>query len=106
MKMKEEEVELNSGLVFDATAEFFKQISGGLQNDVTAKMVKQEEGEEEVEEGEPDDANMRTKWSAHRRENEHDVDMLHEGTLTERRNRHRENNGNRKKSSIGMYLFL
>ncbi|KAL5112871.1 tri-snRNP-associated protein 1 [Taenia crassiceps] len=32
-----------SGLVFDATAEFFKQISGGLQNDVTAKMVKREE---------------------------------------------------------------
>ncbi|KAL5971626.1 tri-snRNP-associated protein 1 [Taenia solium] len=34
------------GLVFDATAEFFKQISGGLQNDVTAKMVKREEDSE------------------------------------------------------------
>ncbi|KAH9286598.1 U4/U6.U5 tri-snRNP-associated protein 1 [Echinococcus granulosus] len=39
------------GLVFDATAEFFKQISGGLQNDVTAKMVKREaEAELEVAE--------------------------------------------------------
>lgn len=36
------------GLVFDATAEFFKQISGGLQNDVNAKMVKQE-AEDEAE---------------------------------------------------------
>lgn len=34
------------GLVFDATAEFFKQISGGLQNDVTAKLVKREEDSE------------------------------------------------------------
>ncbi|KAM3177094.1 hypothetical protein ACTXT7_005196 [Hymenolepis weldensis] len=49
-----EEVKMNEagsgggGLVFDATAEFFKQISGGLQNDVNAKMVKRE-AEDEAE---------------------------------------------------------
>ncbi len=34
------------GLVFDARAEFFKQISGGLQSDVNAKLVKKAEEEE------------------------------------------------------------
>ncbi|VDD80596.1 unnamed protein product [Mesocestoides corti] len=42
------------GLVFDATAEFFKQISGGLQSDLNAKLVKKEEegnGVEQVVDG-------------------------------------------------------
>lgn len=44
------------GLVFDATAEFFKQISGGLQHDVDAKMVfaKKEEAEQQQEEAADD----------------------------------------------------
>ncbi|VDN96819.1 unnamed protein product [Rodentolepis nana] len=65
------------GLVFDATAEFFKQISSGLQNDVTAKMVKQE-AEEEVDGGEEIP-------SLNRREKEDDVDRS-----SDRRAKHRD----------------
>ncbi|KAM7541069.1 hypothetical protein Aperf_G00000029629 [Anoplocephala perfoliata] len=69
----------DGGLVFDATAEFFKQISGGLQNDVSAKMVKHEaENGTEIEE----DAQ-----SVNRREKERESDRY-----SDRKDKRRDSN--------------
>lgn len=80
------------GLVFDATAEFFKQISGGLQNDVSAKMVKHEsEDEAEAEEAQ----------SVNRREKERESDRY-----SDKKDKHRDSNSRHSTSKFPLLNYL